>query len=138
LFVSNILKYGIGITLGHQALWWPHPYYIGKFLIQMQEEVRIDVNRALRRRKKFFGISQDVGIVLMVIFTFSFSLVSFGVAPNFAAAIFATLFFTALFTLKDGMGEVLAKMRKPRHYTRGCFEYRSPLRTMRKHEKKAK
>lgn len=104
----------------------------------MEEEVRIDVNRALRRRSKFFGISRDVGLVLLGILMFSLTLGYCGVPPNIAAAIFGTLFFTALFTLKDGSGEVLAKMRKPRHYTRGCFEYRSPLHTGKKNEKKAR
>jgi hypothetical protein len=102
----------------------------------MQEETRIEVNRALRRRSKFFGISRDVGLVLLMIVAICLTLASFGVPPNVAAAIFATLFFTALFTLKDGAGEVLAKMRKPRHYTRGCFEYRSPLRGAKNHEEK--
>jgi hypothetical protein len=106
--------------------------------ILMQEEVRIDVNRALRRRSKFFGISRDVGLVLMGILLFCITLGYFGMPPNFASAIFATLFFTTLFILKDGSGEVLARMRKPRHYTRGCFEYRSPLQTVRKNEKKAR
>lgn len=93
----------------------------------MEEDTRIEVNRALRRRAKFFGISRDVAIVLMAITVVCLMLGSSGLPPNIATALFVTLFFTALFILKDGTGEILAKIRRPKHYTRGCFDYRSPL-----------
>jgi hypothetical protein len=93
----------------------------------MPEDTRIEVNRAMRRRAKFFGVSRDVAIVLMAITVLCLILGSSGLPPNMAIALFVTLFFTALFVLKDGTGELLAKTRKPRHYTRGCFDYQSPL-----------
>lgn len=93
-----------------------------------QDDRQINVNRALRRRAKSFGISRDVAIVLGFMVMFCITLSYFGVPINFIAAIFASLFLSILFVLRDGMGEVLAKIRKPRYYTRGCFRYRSPLR----------
>jgi hypothetical protein len=93
----------------------------------MPEETRIEVNKALRRRVKFFGVSRDVGIVLMAVVVLC--LVLGTIAPlNITTAIFVTLFLTTLFVLKDGSSEVLAKFRKPKHYTRGCFDYYSPLK----------
>ena len=93
----------------------------------MLEETRIEVNRALRRRSKFFGISRDVAIVLIGIGVFCFVLGSLGLPINIVIALFVTFFFTAIFTLKNGTSEVLARIRKPKHYTRGCFEYQSPF-----------
>jgi hypothetical protein len=91
------------------------------------EETSIKVNKALRRRVKIFGLSRDVIIVLLGVVTLC--LVLGTILPvNVATAIFAVLFLTTLFVLKDGIGEVLAKCRKPRHYTRGCFDYHSPLK----------
>jgi hypothetical protein len=102
-----------------------------------KDETRINVNRGLRRRSKAFGISRDIAIVLGLIVILCMTLVSWGMPINLVTAIFTTLFLTTLFILKDGMGEVLAKLRKPRYYTRGCLDYRSPL-TRRKINEKAK
>jgi hypothetical protein len=93
----------------------------------MPEETKIEVNKALRRRVKFFGVSRDVGLVLMAIMVLCLMLGT--IAPlNITTAIFVTLFLTTLFVLKDGSGEVLAKFRKPKYYMRGCFDYHSPLK----------
>jgi hypothetical protein len=92
-----------------------------------KDETRINVNRALRQRAKAFGISRDVAIVLALILIFCMTLGYLGLPINLVTAIFTTLFLSTLFTLKDGMGEVLAKLRKPKYYTRGCLYYRSPL-----------
>jgi hypothetical protein len=102
-----------------------------------KDATRINVNRALRRRSKAFGISRDIAIVLGLIVVFCMLLLYLEVPINLVTAIFTTLFITTLFILKDGMGEVLAKLRKPRYYTRGCLDYRSPL-TRRKINEKAK
>lgn len=102
-----------------------------------KDETRINVNRALRRRAKAFGISRDVAIVLALITIFCLTLGSWGVPINIVTAMFTTLFLSTLFILKDGMGEVLAKLRKPKYYTRGCLYYRSPL-TSKKTDGKAK
>jgi hypothetical protein len=100
-----------------------------------KDETRININRALRKRAKAFGISRDVAIVLAFIAVICITLASWGVPINFVTAIFATLFLSTLFILKDGMGEVLAKLRKPKYYTRGCFYYRSPVTGRKANEK---
>ena len=93
----------------------------------MERKTRIEVNRALRRRAKMMGIPRDVAIVLALIVVFCLFLGYFGVPGNIVTAIFVTLFFTAILSLKDGMADVLARNRKPKNYTRGCLNYRSPL-----------
>jgi type IV secretory pathway TrbD component len=93
----------------------------------MERRMRIEVNRAFRRRAKLMGIPRDVAIVLALIIVFCLFIGYLGVPANVATAIFVTLFFTAIFSLKDGMADVLARNRQPRNYTRGCFNYRSPL-----------
>jgi type IV secretory pathway TrbD component len=93
----------------------------------MERKTRIEVNRALRRRAKMMGIPRDVAIVLALIVVFCLFLGYLKVPANIVAAIFVTLFFTAILSLKDGMADVLARNRKPKNYTRGCLNYRSPL-----------
>lgn len=93
----------------------------------MERKTRIEVNRALRRRAKMMGIPRDVAIVLALIIVFCLVLGYLKVPGNIVAAIFVTLFFTAILSLKDGMADVLARNREPKNYTRGCLDYRSPL-----------
>ena len=93
----------------------------------MERKTRIEVNRALRRRAKMMGIPRDVAIVLALIVTFCLFLGYLKVPGNIVIAIFVTLFFTAILSLKDGMADVLARNRDPKNYTRGCLDYRSPL-----------
>jgi type IV secretory pathway TrbD component len=93
----------------------------------MERKTRIEVNRALRRRAKMMGIPRDVAIVLALIIVFCLILGYLKVPGNIVAAIFVTLFFTAILSLKDGMADVLARNREPKNYTRGCLNYRSPL-----------
>jgi type IV secretory pathway TrbD component len=93
----------------------------------MERKTRIEVNRALRRRAKMMGIPRDVAIVLALIVVFCLFLGYLKVPGNIVTAIFVTLFFTAILSLKDGMADVLARNREPKNYTRGCMNYRSPL-----------
>jgi type IV secretory pathway TrbD component len=93
----------------------------------MDKITRIEINRAFRRRAKLMGVPRDVAIVLALIIVFCLFIGYLGIPANIATAIFVTLFFTAIFSLKDGMADVLARNRKPKNYTRGCFNYRSPL-----------
>ena len=93
----------------------------------MERKTRIEVNRALRRRAKMMGIPRDVAIVLALIVVFCLFLGYLKVPGNVVTAIFVTLFFTAILSLKDGMADVLARNREPKSYTRGCLNYRSPL-----------
>jgi type IV secretory pathway TrbD component len=93
----------------------------------MERKTRIEVNRVLRRRAKMMGIPRDVAIVLALIVVFCLFLGYLKVPANIVTAIFVTLFFTAILSLKDGMADVLARNRKPKNYTRGCLNYRSPL-----------
>jgi type IV secretory pathway TrbD component len=93
----------------------------------MERKTRIEVNRALRRRAKMMGIPRDVAIVLALIVVLCLFLGYLKVPTNIVTAIFVTLFFTAILSLKDGMADVLARNRKPKNYTRGCLNYRSPL-----------
>jgi type IV secretory pathway TrbD component len=92
----------------------------------MERKTRIEVNRALRRRAKMMGIPRDVAIVLALIVVFCLFLGYLKVPGNIVTAIFVTLFFTAILSLKDGMADVLARNREPKNYTRGCLNYRSP------------
>jgi hypothetical protein len=80
------------------------------------------------------GIPRDVAIVLAVILVFCLLLGYLKVPSNIVTAIFVTLFFTAVLSLKDGMADVLARNRKPRNYTRACLDYRSPLDLKPKHK----
>ena len=73
------------------------------------------------------GIPRDVAIVLALIVAFCLFLGYLKVPGNIVTAIFVTLFFTAILSLKDGMADVLARNREPKNYTRGCLNYRSPL-----------
>ena len=73
------------------------------------------------------GIPRDVAIVLALIVVFCLFLGYLKVPGNVVTAIFVTLFFTAILSLKDGMADVLARNRDPKNYTRGCLDYRSPL-----------
>ncbi len=73
------------------------------------------------------GIPRDVAIVLALIVVFCLFLGYLKVPGNIVTAIFVTLFFTAILSLKDGMADVLARNREPKNYTRGCLNYRSPL-----------
>ena len=91
----------------------------------MERKTRIEVNRALRRRAKMMGIPRDVAIVLALIVVFCLFLGYLKVPGNIVTAIFVTLFFTAILSLKDGMADVLARNREPKNYTRGCLN-RSP------------
>ncbi len=68
------------------------------------------------------GIPRDVAIVLALIVVFCLFLGYLKVPGNIVTAIFVTLFFTAILSLKD----VLARNREPKNYTRGCLNYRSP------------
>jgi type IV secretory pathway TrbD component len=112
LLVLNRDQYLIAVTVLHNY---------------MERKTRIEVNRALRRRAKMMGIPRDVAIVLALIVVFCLFLGYLKVPGNIVTAIFVTLFFTAILSLKDGMADVLARNREPKNYTRGCLNYRSPL-----------
>jgi type IV secretory pathway TrbD component len=112
LLVLNSIKYLRAVTVLHNY---------------MERKTRIEVNRALRRRAKMMGIPRDVAIVLALIVVFCLFLGYLKVPGNIVTAIFVTLFFTAILSLKDGMADVLARNREPKNYTRGCLDYRSPL-----------
>jgi type IV secretory pathway TrbD component len=111
LLVLNSINYLIAVTVLHNY---------------MERKTRIEVNRALRRRAKMMGIPRDVAIVLALIVVFCLFLGYLKVPGNIVTAIFVTLFFTAILSLKDGMADVLARNREPKNYTRGCLNYRSP------------
>lgn len=92
-----------------------------------QEERKIRLNRSLRKRAKAFGLSRDVAMVLSSLLVFFGFLSYIGLPVNFVVAIGTCVVLTAMWELKDGMGEKLAAIRKPKQFTRGGFYYRSPL-----------
>ena len=92
-----------------------------------RNQTKIEINRALRRTATTFGVSRDTLFVLVMIIGFCLALWYSGVPSNIAIAIFVTLFLAALITLRNGSGDISARFRKPRNYTRGCFNYVSPL-----------
>jgi hypothetical protein len=96
----------------------------------MTDFARLEVNRAMRRRAKFFGVDKGVGIVLMGIVMVGLLLSSISV--NLAITTTLVLMIAVLLVFKDGTGIFLARLRRPPHYTRAGYQYRSLYPDLRK------
>jgi hypothetical protein len=88
----------------------------------MTDFPRLEVNRAMRRRARFFGVDKSVGIVLMSILAIGFLLSSF-IPINLAITVTLVLMIAGILIFKDGTGIFLARLRQPPHYTRAGYQY---------------
>ncbi len=88
----------------------------------MGEKEKLDVNRSMRRRAKFFGVDKGVGVILAGIITIGVFLSSL-VSTNLAIAVTFSLFLAALLLFKDGTAKFGARLRRPPHYTRSLERY---------------
>ncbi|WP_373545636.1 type IV secretion system protein VirB3 [Chamaesiphon sp.] len=102
----------------------------------MEDDDRLELNKAARRRTKLFGISGDSALVLFGVFTFCALLGYLGLPINITVAILVVVTLTAAFLVKDGTGEFIARIRSPIQYTRGCWIYQSPLKPQKSNRKR--
>lgn len=83
-------------------------------------------NKVYGRVKQPFGLKPSMLIGMMSVFAIG-AMLSFVFPAKVAWSIFAVVFLWAGIVLSGGAGSILAKLHKPRHYTRAGDRYISPL-----------
>jgi hypothetical protein len=102
----------------------------------VKDDDRLELNKAARRRITFFGVSPESAFVLFGVLTFCALLAYLGLPKNIAIAIFVVSTLASAFLVKDGVGEIAARLRNPVEYTRGFWKYRSPFKKQQQKRKR--